>query len=301
MHVVERLAPRDSSKKACPTPDGPVPLATVVKLDATRIRPSRWHSRDAESFGDIGFQQLCADIGAGGGNGIPIKVRPLPALGVGGSNSATHEVVYGHRRHRACLVMGVPVAVIVEQMDDHGLLRDMLTENSLHNAPTAWEQGKLYCQLLDEGLYPSLRRMADSLRRDAGDVSRAMALARLPKAILDAMTDPRALALHDASAINAALKLGADRAVMLARDSLESNGKIAPKALFKLLIDGPPKVPEATLVSPPTPIVLRGRTVGSVQVESLGQLIVNVQASIPPGRQEMIKRQVADYLQKLLS
>lgn len=234
VHVVERLTPRASSKKACPTPDGPVPLATVVKLDATRIRPSRWHSRDAESFGDIGFQQLCADIHSEAGNTIPIKVRPVAQPTVGASNSSvTHEVVYGHRRHRACLVLGLRVTAIIDDIDEQGLVRDMVKENHLHNAPSALEQGRLYCQLLDEKLFPSLRRMAEFLRRDAGDVSRAMALARLPRPIQDAMTEPRALALHDASRINAVMALGLDRTFKLAQDSLETQGKVAPKSLIR--------------------------------------------------------------------
>ena len=302
VHVVERRTPRASLKAECPTSGTPGPLATVVKLDPARIRPSRWHSRDAVSFGDIGFQQLCADIHAEAGNTIPIKVRAVPPPTVGASNtSVRHEVVYGHRRHRACLVLGLQVTAIIDDVDEQGLVRAMVKENHLHNAPSALEQGRLYCQLLDEKLFPSLRRMAEFLRRDAGDVSRALALARLPAAILAAMTDPRALALHDASRFNAAMELGSDRAVRLAQDSLERSGKITPKALIRLLIDGPPKVPDATLGSPPTPIVLRGRTIGSVQVESPGKLIVNVQAPIPPARQEEIKRQVADYLQGLLS
>ena len=302
MHVVERLAPRDSSKKACPTPDGPVPLATVVKLDATRIRPSRWHSRDAESFGDISFQQLCADIHAEAGNTIPIKVRPVSQPTVGASNSSvTHEVVYGHRRHRACLVLGLHVTAIIDDVDEQGLVRDMVKENHLHNAPSALEQGRLYCQLLDERLFPSLRRMAEFLRRDAGDVSRAMALARLPKPILDAMTDARALALHDASRINAAMALGLDRALKIAQDSLESQGKVAPKSLIRLLTEGPQTKLLDKAPHPPSPVVLHGRTVGSVQVESFGQLVVKVNALIPFSRQEELKRRVADFLQDLLS
>jgi ParB family chromosome partitioning protein len=195
----------------------------------------------------------------------------------------------------------MPVTAIVEAMGDQETIRDMVTENDLHHPPSAWEQGQLYCQLLDEEMFSSMRAMATFLRRDPGDVSRAMTLARVPTAILEAMTDPRALALHDAGAINAAMKLGSDRAVQLSQASLESSGKLAPKALIKLLIDGPAKKADTTVLSPPMPIVLLGRTVGSVQVESLGQLVVNVHASIPPGRQEEIKRRVADYLQELLS
>ena len=155
MHVVERRTPRASLKAACSTSGNPAPLATVVKLDSMRIRPSHWHSRDAESFGGIGFQQLCADIHAEAGNTIPIKVRPVSQPTVGASNTiVTHEVVYGHRRHRACLVLGLQVTAIIDDVDEQGLVQAMVKENHLHNAPSAIEQGRLYCQLLDEKLFP---------------------------------------------------------------------------------------------------------------------------------------------------
>jgi hypothetical protein len=40
--------------------------------------------------------------------------------------------------------------------------------------------------MLEASLFPSIRRMAEFWRRDAGDVSRAMTLARLPETLLRA-------------------------------------------------------------------------------------------------------------------
>ena len=89
--------------------------ATVVEfLDPKLIRPSRFANRHELSFVGAEFERLKAEIQAAGRNVQPIKVRPLEQAGGG----VSYEIAFGHRRHRACYELSLPVASIVEHLSD---------------------------------------------------------------------------------------------------------------------------------------------------------------------------------------
>jgi ParB family chromosome partitioning protein len=77
------------------------------QIDPTSIRPSRWANRHEASFATPAFESLKASIALAGGNAQPILVREhLPDQ---------FEIVFGHRRHRACLELGIPVLAVVSE------------------------------------------------------------------------------------------------------------------------------------------------------------------------------------------
>lgn len=93
------------------------------QIDPTAIRPSRWANRHEASFATPAFASLKASIALAGGNAQPILVREhLPDQ---------FEIVFGHRRHRACLELGIPVlAVVAEQsLGDIEVFLSMEQEN----------------------------------------------------------------------------------------------------------------------------------------------------------------------------
>lgn len=154
--------------------------------------------------------------------------------------------------------------------------------------------------MLEAGLFPSMRWMADLLRPDAGDVSRAMTLARLPEPLLQAMAGPRALALHDASRLNALIERGSDSVIEIAAKSVKRQGRITPKTLMRcletVLASATADVPQAE----PATITVQGRAVGSEQVDHTGGLTIKVSAVIRLRRHGEVKKEVADLLQRLL-
>ena len=164
----------------------------VHALDAQNVRPSRWANRHPHSFADPAFEALKADIASAGGNVQPVSVRPVQAPGgsAAAPEPATYELVYGHRRHRACLELGLPVQAMVVEMDDRALFETMERENRARKNLSAWEQGMMYRRALDEGLYPSQRKLAESLDVDVALVSKSLSLARLPDAVVAAFNSP---------------------------------------------------------------------------------------------------------------
>lgn len=167
--------------------------ATLVRaLDPRSVRRSHWANRVEAEFSTGDFQLLKDEILNAGGNVQPIKVRPIAgAAAVFDGQTPTHEIVFGHRRHQACLELGLPVnAIVVEGMDDKTLFEAMERENRGRKNLSPWEQGRMYDQAIKQGLYPSLRRLAESLSVNLSDASRAVQLAKLPKEIVAAFASP---------------------------------------------------------------------------------------------------------------
>jgi len=218
-------------------------------LDAKLIHPGRWANRNEASFKSSDFENLKLEVESAGGNVQAIKVRPWPG------KPGEFEIVFGHRRHRACLELGLPVLAAIEELTDVELFTQMERENRQRADLRPFEQGVMYARALDEGLFPSLRKMSEALGVDVGNASKAVTLARLPELVLAAFTSPLDLQQAWSTNLSAALQKDPDavlsRAVMLA--------KMAPKPpaghVFKELI-GEGVVSNNTLM--PVPVSVKG-------------------------------------------
>ena len=165
--------------------------ARLVKaLPATAVQPSVWANRHDASFAEQDFAELKREIKDAGGNVQPIKVRPLNGSTPITAGGALYEIVFGHRRHRACLELDLPVNALIEEIDDQRLFEQMERENRGRKNLSAWEQGAMYLAALERGLYPSQRKLAEAIGVDLALVSKSVALAKLPKEVIGAFASP---------------------------------------------------------------------------------------------------------------
>ncbi len=189
----------------------------VRLLDPATVRPSRWANRHDASFADAAFAELKAEIAAAGGNVQPVSVRPIPAV-LNGSTpdaGAAYEIAFGHRRHRACLELGLPLLAMITELTDRELFETMERENRVRKNLSAWEQGAMYKRALDEGLYPSQRKLSEALSVDVSLVSKSLSLARLPDAVVSAFASPLEIQFRWAQPLGEALQK--DPEALLAR------------------------------------------------------------------------------------
>ena len=184
----------------------------VQTLDARSVRRSQWANRSEAEFATPEFAALRHEIAGANGNVQPIKVRRIAgAFPAFDGQTPVYEIVYGHRRHRACLDLGLPVrAVVASDMDDRTLFEAMDRENRGRKNLSAWEQGRMYDEALRQGLYPSLRRLADSLGVNLSDASRAVQLAKLPPEMVGAFASPLDLQVRWAKPLADALQRDPD-------------------------------------------------------------------------------------------
>lgn len=201
------------------------------KIDPTIIEPSRWANRHSDSYEIAEFKDLKDDIESAGGNVQAIKVRPIL-----GSDPQRYEVVFGHRRHRACLELGLPVLAVIESITEKELFVEMDRENRQRADLRPYEQGEMYRRALDEALYPSLRKLAEALGVEPSNVSRAVNIARLPPEILDAF--PRLeIQYRWIEQLTDALKQNPEALISTANAIIErrKKEKIPAKEVFDLL------------------------------------------------------------------
>jgi ParB family chromosome partitioning protein len=285
--------------------DGALP---VRRLDPARVRVSAWANRHADSYRDAGFLALKADIAEAGGNVQPIKVRPLalqvpPAApaGVGPSNplpaadAARYEIVFGHRRHRACLELGLPVLALVEELGEQQLFEQMERENRARQDLSAWEQGMMYARALDQGLYPSNRQLAQAIGRDLGDVGKALSLARLPLAVVQAFGSPLALQYRWAKPLADAQQRDPDGLVARARGLKAQVGQRSAKQVFDALVAV--AAPAGTPAAPDIGIRIGGRQVAVVCSDERGHTLVR----FAKGLGEAQRRALAGALEQFLA
>jgi ParB family chromosome partitioning protein len=151
----------------------------TIKVDPKLVDVSEYANRAEESFHSPEYESLKKQIELTKGNEQPVKVRPKGA--------GRYELVYGHRRHRACLELGFEVLSIVEEMDDKGLWLSMTRENEDREDLSPYEKAKHYERAIKHGIYKNWSAIADEL----GIVKQAMspykALAELPLNIIDVL------------------------------------------------------------------------------------------------------------------
>jgi ParB family chromosome partitioning protein len=210
--------------------------ATPVRLlDPALIRPSRWANRHDASFANADFAELKNEIESAGGNVQPIRVRPLsPVLNGSTPAAELYELVYGHRRHRACLELGLPVQALIEDATDQELFEAMERENRGRKNLSAWEQGCMYRKALDEGLYSSLRRLSDALKVDVSMVSKSVALSRLPEAVVEAFPSPIEIQFRWAQPLSEALQKDPEALIARARQL----GSVTPRLSAAQIFEG---------------------------------------------------------------
>ncbi|HPW28504.1 MAG TPA: ParB/RepB/Spo0J family partition protein [Rhodoferax sp.] len=187
------------------------------RLDPKSIRPSKWANRHDKSFEGPEFSALKSEMESAGGNVQAIKVRPIP-----GTEPQEYEIVFGHRRHRACLDLGLEVLATIESIDDKELFKEMERENRQRADLRPYEQGLMYARALDEGLFSSQRRLAEDLGLQSSNVSTAINIARLPKPVVDAFGSPLDIQYRWSAPLNDAFRTDPDRVLSRASEIISS-------------------------------------------------------------------------------
>ncbi len=208
----------------------------MVRIAPGEIRPSAWKNRHEDSFKSKEFEALKGEILSAGGNIQPIKIRPIA---VTEGSPYKYEIVFGRRRHRACLDHGLDVLSMIEDLDDKHLFIEMDRENRQREDLRPYEQGVMYADALDKGLFPSLRKLAEEVGADATNVSKAVSLARLPPKVIGVFVSPLDIQFRWASELKAVLETDADvvyqRCGAIAKSRLEGKA-ISSAEAFNLLV-----------------------------------------------------------------
>jgi len=202
------------------------------KLSPSVVKPSKFANRIEQSFDGADFEAFKEEIASAGGNVQPIKVRP--------TGDGFYEIVFGHRRNRACQELGLEVlAFIQENMSDKQLFEEMSRENEQRKDLSAYELALHYKRAIDLKLYKNWSEIAAVLGKTKQLVSRYSALAELPKAVVDAFPSPNDIQPKWAEKLRRVVEVDAS-AVMQAVNGVKGRG-LSARSVFEVLINVPEK------------------------------------------------------------
>ena len=301
-------------------------------LDPRTIKPSIWANRHEDSFRSEEFSSLKAEIENAGGNVQAIKVRPLTSaqanpvlskqaqpdgddLKKGGVERFNppyeYEIVFGHRRHRACLELKIPVLALIEETTEKELFVDMDRENRLRADLSPWEQGMMYAKALDKGLFSSNARLASAVGRDTGLIGKALALARLPMGIVDAFPTPLEIQYRWAKPLTDRLLVDPEGITHRASYLKKNKEKLNAREVFDLLTADEPIEVElnkhagfaAAQSQPPTAEPLqkvtlgkRGKPMATVSTDPKGRVMVRFKSAITPAQHAALTQLLQKFL-----
>lgn len=273
----------------------------VVHLESSQIRASQWVNRSAASYLQPDYLTLKRQILEAGGNLIPIKVRPATEpKGPSSGPSASYEIVYGHRRHQACLELGMRVLAIVETLDDVNLVRQMHAENMSRKDLSAWERGLHYRFMLASSLFPSQIALSRALGICAGDVSRALFIGDLPVEILAVFESPFALAIHDADVLRPVFASDRDAMLRRAHEISSTVGQLpSKKAIRRLTTDSLPPVGAPNSVDVRT-IEVAGRKYGQIEFCSGKDIIISLALPLTETQSNLLELAMQGFVQAIV-
>lgn len=280
------------------------------KLDPKLVRPSKWANRYEKSFDGLAWEAFREEILSAGGNVQPIKVRGVipdntsskvtESEGVIPDNTPLplYEIVFGHRRHRACLELGLPVLALVEDASDRELFQQMDRENRQRADLTIYEQGEMYRHALDDGLYPSLRKLAESLGVGPGNVSEAVQIARLPTTVLDAFESRLDIQRRWAGPLTMALQKDPD-VVLAAAAAIQADGAVgqvikSAEVFKRLIVAGVVRYNTPS----PAPISLEGKAgqTGSITQDEAKKMLVVTLKNMDLSRVAELQKLIQGFL-----
>jgi ParB family chromosome partitioning protein len=264
--------------------------ATFVELiDPKRIVPSRFANRHELSFAGAEFADLKAQIAAAGRNVQPIKVR---RANVKEGAEETFEIVFGHRRHRACLELGIPVAAVVEDIGDVELFAQMDRENRGRENLSPWEQGMMYKRALDLGLFPSQRQLAAAVGAQSGNVSTAIQLASLPLEVVAAFVSPLDLQYRWGADLKAALERDPEGVRARANEIAATTPRPSSRETLARLM----AADTTEAVSQVRQFMARGKVAGTWEQDAKGGIVVRLKRGALSAAKE---KRLLDFIERL--
>jgi ParB family chromosome partitioning protein len=243
------------------------------KMDPKTIRPSRWANRHEASFASSAFAGLKADMEHAGGNVQPILVRPIK------DEAGQFELVFGHRRHRAALELGIPVlaSIWVDELGDAALFAAMDRENRERADLSPYEQGLMYQRALEEQLFPTQRQLAEGLGVSHTWVRKALLVAQLPPTVVECFRSPLEISFRHAEQIHAAMEK--DRRGVLKRVEKYKGQGLSPALVVARLLDAKPGYERAERLD----IEAEGRKLGSLVRAKSGEITITLGAEAVAG------------------
>ena len=172
----------------------------------------------------------------------------------------------------------------------------MERENRGRKNLSAWEQGTRYRRALDDGLYSSLRRLAESLGVDVSLVSKSVSLARLPETVVAAFQSPLDIQFRWAAPLTEAMQKDPDGTLSRARAIAETRGELGAATILSKLVGLPEPTP-GRAASQALTISKAGKIAARLTADAKGRAVVRFEAgALPESKRKALVKVIEDLL-----
>lgn len=160
----------------------------LVFLDPNECEPWEYANRSPDEMGDM--DELIKSIRENS-QLQPALVRLHPAP----HGNVKYQIIFGRRRHTACLQLGIPFLVIRK---DSLTLQEAIAcqdaENKFRKDVSNYSNALLYKKLLDNRAFRTEKELADKLRISPSSLNDLMAYTKLPTSLVSRIPN-----IHDLS------------------------------------------------------------------------------------------------------
>jgi ParB family chromosome partitioning protein len=288
-----------------PPPETPPQQTTGVLVGEVRlinpalIRVTQHPNRAPDAYTNEEFDVFRDVIQHANGNTQPITVRRTADA----TDGYEYELIAGHRRHRACLDLGLDVLAVIEVDcgdDSAYLLR--LRENSGRVDLSPWELG---CQVLDGIKHRHLRSIRHAglvTGRDPSDLAKAVQLAELPPSVIGAFASPTELQYRHAKPLTDALKTRETAVISEAKRIAALPERPVTAEVVNLLISAAGGGVGRSHTPPQDrPLTADGQRVGRIKASRGKQTVVEIEVALADKERETLAKAIERLVAKKLA
>ena len=150
----------------------------LIYVNPEECEPWKYANRQESEFGDI--EGLIDSIKAHK-QLQPALIRHHPTP----HGNIKYEVIFGRRRHIACLKLGIPFLAIRKEIPNvQDAIASQDAENKLRNDVSNYSNALLYQRLLEDNVFKTEKELADKLRFSTSTLNDLMAYAKIPDDIV---------------------------------------------------------------------------------------------------------------------
>lgn len=159
----------------------------LIFIDPKECEPWKYANRQDDELGNIdeliesikSHKQLQPAL---------VRKHPTPHDGI------KYEIIFGRRRHIACLKLGIPFLVILKDIPNvQDAIASQDAENKLRNDVSNYSNAILYKRLLNDGVFKMEKDLAEKLRLSPSTLNDLMTYAKIPDDIVKRIPNIHAL------------------------------------------------------------------------------------------------------------
>ena len=159
----------------------------LIYVDPKECEPWKYANRHESEFGEI--DELIESIKTNK-QLQPALIRNHPTP----HDDIKYEIIFGRRRHLACLRLGIPFLAIRKNLPNiQDAIASQDAENKFRNNVSNFSNAKLYQRLLADGIFKTEKDLAEKLRLSPSTLNDLMAYAKIPDDIVSKIPNVHAL------------------------------------------------------------------------------------------------------------